>query len=134
MDADWRDGSSEATANFNDAIGHILDKDKKAIIHMWHADRSGSFLSKKSDPLKNRIQAKKFSSQLYIRQGFPTKYRLRVSHDVLPSLIELSLDSGSLTITHDHIQERHCTIIGFLVGSSPLAFYIFISLSYSKVR
>jgi hypothetical protein len=121
MDADWREGGPEATANFKDAIGHILNKDKKAIIHMWNPDRSGGILAKKTDPLKNRIQVKKFASQLYIRQGFPTKYRLRVSHDVLPSLLELSSDSGGLTITHDHIQECDCMIIGFLVGLSPLA-------------
>jgi uncharacterized linocin/CFP29 family protein len=96
----------------------IFDKDKKAIIHMWDMASSSSRLLKKSEPVKNKMQVKKYASQLWLRTGFETKFRLSVSHDVVPSLLELHSSKG-MVIEHDHIQEKDRTIIGFLVGSSP---------------
>jgi hypothetical protein len=120
LDSDWKsqEASVEITETFNDMVQHILDKDKKALIHMWDLGSASGSLSKKSDPVKSKHQAKKYASQLWLRTGFTTKFRMRVSHDVLPSLLELHSPKG-LVIERDHIQEKDLTIIGFLVGSCP---------------
>ena len=90
------------------------------MIHIWNG-RSGQILTKKSEPLTNKIQVKKYASQLFLRQGFPVIFRLRISHDVNPRKLIANNHSDGLHIKQDHIQERDLTIIGFLVGSSPSA-------------
>jgi hypothetical protein len=117
IDSDWKEAGAEITAHFAEVIEHIFKKDIKAIVHPW--DSSGAPLSKKSDAIKNKIQVKRYVNSLWIRQGFSTKFRMRISHDVIPSLLELASEAKSLYIEHDHIQEKERTIIGFLVGSSP---------------
>ena len=120
IDSDWKESGAELTAQFVTMTEHFLNKDKKALIHQW--DSSGGALSKKSTPIKSKQQARRFvNNSLFLRQGFETKIRIRVSHDVLPSLFEIySSDSGML-ISHDHIQEKERSVIGFLVGSCPEA-------------
>lgn len=119
MDSDWKDGGPEITSYFNDIMEHIFDKDKKAIIHLW-SGKSGSHLNKKSEPLKNRIQVKKYASSLFLRQGFPVEFRLLVSHDVHRSKLALEChETIGFSVEYDHIQEKTRTTIGFLVGSSP---------------
>jgi hypothetical protein len=120
LDSNWKsqEASIETTEHFNNMAQSIFDKDKKAIIHMWDMASSSGSLLKKSEPVKNKTQVKKYASQLWLRTGFETKFRLRVSHDVVPSLLELHASKG-MVIAHDHSQEKDRTIIGFLVGSSP---------------
>lgn len=118
LNSDWRDGGAEVPSDFKAITEHILDKDKKAIIHLWDSDLSGGTFTRKSEPLKNKTQLKKFASQLFLSTGKPTTLRLRISHDVIPSLLELNSGSKG-TIEVDHIQEKGRTVIGFLVGSSP---------------
>jgi hypothetical protein len=117
IDSDWKEAGAEITAHFVAMVEHIVSKDKKAIIHPW--DSSGSDLSKKSDKVKSKQQARRYvNNSMFVRQGFETKFRIRVSHDVLPSLMELNSNEG-LIIEHDHIQEKERTCIGFLVGANP---------------
>jgi hypothetical protein len=120
MDNHWKEGGLEMTSYFNNIMDYIMDKDKKAIIHSWD-NKPGIHLSKKSEPLKNRVQTRKYANSLYLRQGFPVNFRLRVSHDVIPSLIKIDSDKDGLHIQLDHVQEKDLTIIGFLVDSSPMA-------------
>jgi hypothetical protein len=116
--SDWKEGGAEAVGYFNYLSDHIFTKDKKAIIHIWNSENTGGTLTRKSDPLKNKSQITKFASQLFLRTGSKTEFRLRISHDVIPTLLELDSDTNG-QISHDHIQEKLRTIIGFLVGSSP---------------
>jgi hypothetical protein len=119
IDSGWKEAGVEVTAHFVDIVEHFLSKDRKAIIYPW--DSTGTALTKKSDPVKNKTQAQRYVNNLWIRQDFSTQFRMRVSHDALPSLLELNSEEKNLTIEHDHIQEKERTIIGFLVGSCPAA-------------
>jgi hypothetical protein len=96
MDNDWKEGGLEITSYFNNVMDYVMDKDKKAIIHMWD-NKPGIHLSKKSEPLKNRVQTRKYANNLCLRQGFPVSFRLRVSHSVIPSLIEVDFGQGRST-------------------------------------
>ena len=120
MEAQWKEGGVELTANFNLILDHILDKDKKAIIHQWQG-KGGGKLHKNSSPLLNRIQVKKYCNGLFLRQGFPVVFRIRVSHDAHPSKLIVDDVNEGLHLVKDHIQELDQTIIGYLVGSSPAA-------------
>ena len=120
IDSSWQESGAELTAQFVSLVEHILNKDRKALIHQW--DSPGGALSKKSLAVKSKQQARRFvNSSLFTRQGFETKIRIRVSHDVLPLLLELSSSDSGMTIEKDHIQEKEQSIIGFLVGSCPEA-------------
>ena len=110
LDSEWSDASAEITAHFVEIVDHFLSKDRKSIIHPW--DSSGSAITKKTDPVKNKTQIRRFVNNLF---------RMRVSHDALPSLMELNSEDQMIMIEHDHIQEKDMTTIGFLVGSSPAA-------------
>jgi hypothetical protein len=105
MDNDWKEGGLEITSYSNNVMDYVMDKDKKAIIHMWD-NKASIHLSKKSEPLKNRVQTRKYANSLYLRQGFPVSFRLRVSHNVNPSLIKVDLEKDGLHIQLDHIQEK----------------------------
>jgi hypothetical protein len=120
MEADWKDGGPEMTKYVNDATEHFFDIDRKAIIHMWSANASDGKHTKKSAAMTSLTQAKKYASNLWLRQGMPSTFRLRVSHDSLPSLMSFEpTEDGELTVKVDHIQERACTTIGFLSAQVP---------------
>jgi hypothetical protein len=73
-------------------------------------------------PVESKQQARRFANgSLFVRQGLETKFRIRVSHDVLPALSELNFPETRMMIEHDHIQEKEKSVIGFLVGSNPEA-------------
>jgi hypothetical protein len=87
IDSDWKEAGAELTSQFVAMVDHIFTKDKKALIHQWEVP--GGALSKKSVPVKSKQQARRFvNGSLFVRQGFETKFRIRVSHDVLPTLLE----------------------------------------------
>jgi hypothetical protein len=118
LNSDWKEGGPEAVGYFNELTNHIFTKDKKAILHLWDSNNSGGTLTRKSEALKNKNQIQKYASQFFLCTGAETELRLRISHDVIPTLLELDSDTHG-RIVHDHIQEKQRTIIGFLVGSSP---------------
>jgi hypothetical protein len=118
LNSDWEEGGPKAVGYVNELTDYIFTKDKKAIIHFWASDQAGGTLTRKSDALKNKNQIQKFASQFFLRTGAETEFRLRISHDDLPTLLELDSDTQG-RIVHDHIQEKQRTIIGSLVGSSP---------------
>jgi hypothetical protein len=120
MNEEWKSGSSEITSYFNNIVEHIMAKDKKAIIHCWD-EKEGDVISKKSASLTNRPQVKKYVNSLYLRQGAAVEFRIRVSHDVHSSKLEIDNPGEGLHLSKDHIQERNFTTIGYLVGSSPAA-------------
>jgi hypothetical protein len=73
-----------------------------------------------STSIKSKNQARRFvNNALSVQQGCKTKFHVGVSHDVLPSLMELNSTETGMTITHDHIQEKERTCIGFLAGAHP---------------
>ena len=120
MEAQWKEGGAELTANFNHIFDHIIEKDKKAMIHQWQGKEGGK-LNKNSSQLLYRIQVKKYCNSFFLKQGFPVVFRIRVSHeDVHPSKLIVDNANESLHFEKDHIQELDRTIIGYLVGSSPL--------------
>jgi hypothetical protein len=94
--SDWKEAAMEITANFVEIVEHIFNKDKKAIMHPW--DSSGGPLMKKSDPVKIKQHLKRYTNSLWIQQGFPTLFRIRVSHADLPSST-LKKKGFSLNIT-----------------------------------
>ena len=120
MEAQWKEGGIELTANFNHIFDHIIDIDKKALVHQWQG-KGGNKLSKNSSKLLNRMQVKKYCKGLFLRQGFPVVFRIRVSHDLHPSKLIVNNANEGLHLEKDHIQELDQTIIGYLVGSSPAA-------------
>jgi hypothetical protein len=120
IDSDWKEAGAELTSQFVAMVDTIFTKDKKALIHQWEVP--GGALSKKSVPVKSKQQARRFvNNSLFVRQGFETKFRIRVSHGVLPALLELNSPETGMMIEHDHIQEKERSVIGFLVGSNPEA-------------
>jgi hypothetical protein len=98
----------------------LFSKDKKSLLHVWESARGSLPLSKKSEKVKTKTHAKKHvNNSLFARMGHPVIFRVRVSHDVAPSLMESHSQETGMTIEHDHIQEKECTSIGFLVGAHP---------------
>jgi hypothetical protein len=120
MDSGWKEGGPEITVYFNNIFEHIIDKDKKALIHQWKG-KDGGRLSKHSAKLSYRLQVAKYCNSLFLKQGSPVVFRIRVSHDVHPSKIIIDNVNEGLHLEKDHIQERDLTVIGYLVGSSPAA-------------
>jgi hypothetical protein len=118
IDSDWKEAGAEVIAQFTSMTDHFLRKDAKALIHPW--DGSGVNLTKKTDRVRSKLQATRYASNtLFTKQGHATTFRIRVSLDVLPSLLELESPETGMYIRYDHIQEKERTCIGFLVGAHP---------------
>ena len=58
IDSEWKEAGAELTSHFVSMVDHLLNKDRKALIHPWEG--AGASLSKKSQPVKSKNQAKRF--------------------------------------------------------------------------
>ena len=120
LESEWKVAGPEITGYFNKIVEHIMSKDKKALIHRWNTEE-GNAISKRSPALTNRMQVRKHTNSLYLRQGLEVEFRIRVSHEVHPTKLEIDSISDGLDIKYDHIQARDYTCIGYLLGTSPAA-------------
>jgi hypothetical protein len=116
IEVDWRDAGPAAIASFLEATEHIFAKDKKARILGFQNDSVAAF-TKKSVPMQTKSALKRYFSNGYFQTGKRPSGRIRISHDVEPSLLEI--ESNQFSVIHEVIQEKDKTNIGFLVGSMP---------------
>jgi hypothetical protein len=117
IEVDWRDAGPAAIASFLEVTDHIFAKDKKARILGFQNDSVAPF-TKKSVPMKTKSALKRYFSNGFFQTGKRPVGRIRVSHDIEPGLIEIE-EGIQFSVTHEVIQEKDKTNIGFLVGSMP---------------
>jgi hypothetical protein len=120
VDSGWKEGGPEIAVHFKNIFEHIVDKDKKALIHQWKG-KDGNRLSKHSAKLSHRLQVAKHCDSLFLKQGSPVVFWIRVSHDAHASKLIIDNVNEGLHLEKDHVQERDLAVIGCLVGSSPAA-------------
>jgi hypothetical protein len=88
IEVDWRDAGPAAIASFIEVSEHIFSKDKKARI-LGFQNNSVAAFTKKSVPMQTKSALKRYFSNGYFQTGKRPTGRIRVSHDVDPSLIEI---------------------------------------------